>query len=70
MADPVIMAANERVKSISRTLLQIGSALLAAATIRIYTDNWVSLEAGGWILTAAALMWLGWKILIRLEPES
>jgi len=70
MADPIIMAANERTKSVSRTLLQIGSALCAAAAVRGYNANWVSLEVGGWFLASCMLMWVGWKMLIRLEPES
>lgn len=64
------MAANERIKSISRTLFQVGSALFAAAFVRAYSTNWVSLGTVGWFLASAALMWLGWKILIRLESES
>ena len=70
MADPVIMSANERIKSISRTLMQTGSALFAAAAVRSYAENTLSLETGGWALTATGLIWVGWKMLIRLESES
>lgn len=70
MADPVIMTANERIKSVSRTLLQLGSALLAATAVRVYAEGAVSLETGGFFLTSSMLMWVGWKSLIGLESET
>lgn len=70
MADPQIMTENERIKSISRTLLQVGSALFAAALVKAYGANGLALETAAWLLTAAALMFLGWKILILLDSEN
>ena len=69
MADPKIMCENERTKSISRTLFQLGSVLFAAAAVKIYGEG-LSIEAASWSLTAFALMFVGWKILILIESES
>ena len=70
MADPVIMTANERWKSLSRTLFQLGAVLASAATVEIYDDGALSLETAIWLLCALGLMFIGWKVLILLESES
>jgi hypothetical protein len=70
MADPVIMCANERCKSISRTLFQVGSVLFAAAAVKIYNETSLIFEAALWLSAAFGLMFLGWKMLILLESET
>ncbi len=70
MADPVIMCQNERWKSVSRTLFQLGAVLLSAAVIETYRGDSVTLETAGWSIGAAALMYAGWKVLMFLESES
>lgn len=70
MADPVIMAANERIKSISRTMMQLGAALLAGAIVRMYADAAVSLEPLMWLLGAGALIFAAWKMLMLMLLES
>lgn len=70
MADPVIMCANERCKSISRTFLQLGSVLFAAAAVKIYGEAILTLEAALWLLASFGLMFLGWKMLVLLESET
>ena len=70
MADPVIMCNNERWKSVSRTLFQIGSVLGSAAFIEMYRRDSMTLETGGWLVGAAGLMYAGWKVLMFLESES
>ncbi len=66
----MIMAANERWKSISRTLFTVGSALDGAAIVKGYNVNWVDWEVALWFLGGIALMFLGWKMLGMLESES
>lgn len=70
MADPVIMCANERCKSVSRTFLQLGTILFAATTVRIYEERQFTLETLSWLLATCCLMFVGWKILILLESET
>ncbi len=59
MADPVIMTANERWKSLSRTCFQLGAVLLSAAVVETYNDGALSLETGGWFLGSCALILAG-----------
>lgn len=70
MADPVIMTANERWKSLSRTAFQLGAVLISAATVKTYGDSSFSLEVAVWFAVAFALMFVGWKVLTLLESES
>lgn len=70
MADPVIMCANERWKSVSRTLFQLGSLLFAAAIVKIYGSFTLTLETGCWLIAALGITYVGWKVLILLESES
>jgi len=62
--------ANERYKSISRTLFQFGAALGAAAVVKVYSDKGIGLEAVGWLATSFALIWVGWLILGLLDSED
>jgi hypothetical protein len=70
MADPKIMCANERWKSVSRTFFQLGSVLLAATTVKAYGDQRFTLETLTWFLLTCCLMYVGWKVLVLLESET
>ena len=70
MVDPEIMVANERWKSISRTLFQFGAVLASAAAVELYRDAALTMETVAWSMGASALMFAGWKVLILLEPEK
>ena len=61
---------NERFKSVSRTLFQLGAALLAAASVKFYSDVTITIETACWIVASVGLMWLGWIILGLLESEK
>ncbi len=69
MSDATILRANERYKAIASVALQLGTALLAAAFVKFYVDGRFSLEATGWLVIAAVLIWVGWMTLGLLEPE-
>ena len=64
------MCQNERWRSASRTLLQLGTVLLSATVIEMYRGGRATLETGVWLTIAAGLMYAGWKVLILLESES
>jgi hypothetical protein len=70
VADPVIMCQNERWKSVSRILFQLGIILGSAAFIEMYRRDSVTLETVGWLVGAAGLIYAGWKVLMFLETES
>ena len=70
MADPVIMTANERWKSVSRTFFQLGAVLLAATTVKIYEAERLTLETLSWLLVTSCLIFAGWKVLVLLESEN
>lgn len=70
MADPVIMCANERWKSVSRTFFQLGSVLFAATTVKVYDAQRFTLEALFWLLITFCLIFAGWKVLTLLESET
>ena len=67
---PPAYVGNERLKSVSRTLLQLGSALFEEALVKSYAAATVSVETVGWFLISFAAMWSGWLILALLEPEK
>lgn len=70
MADPQIMVANERWKSLSRTLFQLGAVLLSASAVEVYRDAALTIEVAVWSAAAFGLIYVGWKVLILLEPEK
>ena len=61
---------NERWKSVSRSVTQLGTALLAAAAVKGYTSGGLSIETLEWFVMSAILMWTGWVILSLLEAEK
>jgi hypothetical protein len=61
---------NERYKSVSRSLFQLGSALLAAAVVKIYSSQTVTIETGSWLFVAFVVIWSGWQVLALLESEK
>jgi hypothetical protein len=65
-----VIRANERYRSASRTLFQLGAALIAAAVVRGYDDGRVTVETLGWLLASFALIWAGWLILGLLDSED
>ena len=70
MADPTNLRANERFNAMSGASIQLGTALFAAAVVKVYVDQAFTWEAGGWSSIAAMLIWLGWKLLGLLETEN
>lgn len=51
-------------------MFQLGTALFAAAVVKGYVDGGAGLEVISWFLVSFALMFVGWKVLYLLEPES
>ena len=62
--------ANERYKSISRTLFQFGAALAGASAVKVYSDKALSFETITWVISSAALIWVGWLVLGLLDSED
>ena len=67
---PPAYIGNERWKSVSRTLFQLGSALLAAAAVRLYGSLTFDWTLALWSIGAGALISGGWKVLSLLESEK
>jgi len=70
LKDRKVIRSNERYRSVSRTLFQLGAALLAAAAVRVYSDQTFSPETLVWLSSSASLMWTGWLILGLLDSED
>lgn len=70
MVDSTTLIANERLKTVSNVLFQLGTALFGAGFVKIHVDQAIGLEALGWILASLTLMFAGWKVLFLLEAES
>lgn len=66
---PDILRANERIKSASNLISNLGAALLAAASARWFVNGF-DLYAGSWILVSIALIWVSMRSLTLLEPEE
>jgi hypothetical protein len=62
--------ANERFRSISRTMFQLGAALLGAAVVKAYGAGGLTSETAGWCVGAASLIWVGWQVLGLLDSED
>lgn len=70
MADEPPYVDNERIKSVSRTLFQLGGALFAASAVKLYGDRAIGFEVVLWFLVSGIVMWVGWLILALLESEK
>ena len=61
---------NERYRALSRTLFQLGGALLGATAVRLYQNLALDWALVVWSVGAASLIWVGWLILGLLESEK
>ena len=61
---------NERGKSVSRSLFQLGTALLGGDAVKTYNEAEIAIEAVIWLGASVLLIWTGWLILGLLEPEK
>lgn len=65
-----VIRANERYRSASRTLFQLGAALLAASAVKLYDQQRLTLETVGWLVGSSVLIWSGWILLGLLDSED
>lgn len=70
MADQPPHVTNERYRSVSRTLFQLGAALLAAGVVKVYSARQLSFETLGWLFAASVVIWIGWLVLGLLGSEK
>lgn len=59
MADEPPYVDNERIKSVSRTLFQLGGALFAASAVKLYGDRAIGFEVVLWFWSAGSLCGCG-----------
>lgn len=70
MKDMPTVRRNERIRSVSRSLLQLGTALLAAAAVKAYHDRAFSVDALVWLVGSTPLIWVRLSALDLLESED
>lgn len=70
MADIIIARANEKIKSWSNALFNLGSALTAASAVRLYDRQELDISLVTWAISAALLIWVAHVILDLLESED
>lgn len=64
-----VLRLNERLKTISNVVANLGAGLLAGAAARWFSRG-LDLYASSWILVAFGLIWISQQILVMLQAED
>jgi hypothetical protein len=70
MANSAVLRVNERAKAVSNMFFNLGSALVGAAVVKVYSKPVLDVAFGLWIVGGAMLIWLGWLCLSLVESEG